>query len=92
MLKDKKIDAILNALIPIADFVIASEPDNPRKLDAKLLAAEIEKFGKKVIEIPDVLKAVEYCNNVKGEYDLILCAGSLYLIGKVRGRIKNESK
>jgi dihydrofolate synthase / folylpolyglutamate synthase len=92
MLKDKKIDAILDALIPLADCVIASEPDNPRKLDSKVLAKEIERFGKKVIEIPDILKAVEYCNNVKDEFDLILCAGSLYLIGKVRGKIKNEGK
>jgi dihydrofolate synthase/folylpolyglutamate synthase len=92
MLKDKKIDAILDALIPLADCVIASEPDNPRKLDSKVLAKEIERFGKIVIEIPDILKAVEYCNNVKDEFDLILCAGSLYLIGKVRGKVKNEGK
>lgn len=92
MLKDKKINAILEALIPLADCVIASEPDNPRKLDSSLLAKEIGEYGVKVIEMPDILEAVEYCNKVKDKYDLILCAGSLYLIGKVRGRIKNEGK
>ncbi|MEI8216239.1 MAG: folylpolyglutamate synthase/dihydrofolate synthase family protein [Eubacteriales bacterium] len=92
MLKDKKMEAILDALVPLADFVVASEPDNPRKLDANILLQAISKYGKKGISIPDIYKAVDFCKKNKNEYDLILCAGSLYLIGRVRGVIKDEGK
>ena len=92
MLKDKKMEAILDALVPLADFVIASEPDNPRKLNADVLLQAIAKYGKQGISIPDIYEAVDFCKKNKDEYDLILCAGSLYLIGRVRGVIKDEGK
>ena len=92
MLKDKKMEAILDALVPLADFVVASEPDNPRKLNADTLLKAISKYGKKGISIPDIYEAVDFCKKNKKEYDLILCAGSLYLIGRVRGVIKDEGK
>lgn len=92
MLADKKIDKLLDKFELITDQFIATEPDNPRKLSASDLCRQILERGKNCIVMSDPEEACRYAESVSSEYDLILFAGSLYLIGKVRGLLIHEEK
>ena len=87
ILADKDVDAILEHFAGIAERAIATEPDNPRKLAASELAERLEKHGVSAEYESDIEKAIELANQKGNEYDVILYAGSLYLVGKVRGLV-----
>lgn len=87
-LADKEVDEALDYFLNITKDFVATEPDNPRKLAASELAAEIEKKGGSAVVKPSVKEAAEYALSQKEDYDVILFSGSLYLIGAVRGIIK----
>ncbi len=97
MLADKDTDAIVGSFTKIASDFIATEPESPRKLPAASLAEKLAKKllekscdGKSSIEIePDANKAALLALEKGAGYDVILFAGSLYLIGKIRGVLKN---
>ncbi|MBQ8151823.1 MAG: bifunctional folylpolyglutamate synthase/dihydrofolate synthase [Firmicutes bacterium] len=87
ILADKDVDAILEHFAGIAECAIATEPDNPRKLTAGELAERLEKHGVSAEYESDIEKAIELANQKGNEYDVIFYAGSLYLVGKVRGLV-----
>lgn len=92
MLADKKMDKLLESFCAIASQLIATEPDNPRKLDATILCDAIEKNGKPCIAFPDPEEAFLYAMERINPNDIVVVAGSLYLIGRIRGMVKNEKK
>ncbi len=89
ILGDKDVSGVLDVLMPLVDRVICTEPANPRKMDAEKLAKMVSDYGLHA----DIEK------NLKAAFDLalslekddpnrmILCFGSLYLIGQLRGII-----
>ena len=84
ILADKDSKAILDNFCEIADDFIATEPESERRLKAESLADLLKLRGKKCKELPNINDAVKEALDTS-EYDVILFAGSLYLIGKVRG-------
>lgn len=90
ILADKEIDSIVKFLTKITDHIIVTEPDNPRKLAAEKLAEHVAEFGVAAEAVPDVEAAVHSAKELADDYDVILFAGSLYLIGDVRRLWRNE--
>lgn len=90
ILADKEIDSIVKFLTKITDHIIVTEPDNPRKLAAEKLAEHVAEFGAAAEAVPDVEAAVHRAKELADGYDVILFAGSLYLIGDVRRLWRNE--
>lgn len=90
ILADKEIDSIVKFLTKITDHIIVTEPDNPRKLAAEKLAEHVADFGVAAEVVPDVEAAVHRAKELADGYDVILFAGSLYLIGDVRRLWRNE--
>ena len=90
ILADKEIDSIVKFLTKITDHIIVTEPDNPRKLAAEKLAGHVADFGVVAEAVPDVEAAVHRAKELADGYDVILFAGSLYLIGDVRRLWRNE--
>ena len=72
------------------DF-IATEPNNPRSIAAADLCNAIQKAGMKGIAIEKPEEAYRYVESLTG-YDVIVFAGSLYLIGEVRGILNHEKE
>ena len=72
------------------DSIIVTEPDNPRKLAAEKLAEHVADFGVAAEAVSDVEAAVHRAKELADGYDVILFAGSLYLIGDVRRLWRNE--
>ena len=90
ILADKQIDSIVKFLTKITDHIIVTEPDNPRKLAAEKLAEHVTDFGAAAEVVSDVEAAVHRAKELADGYDVILFAGSLYLIGDVRRLWRNE--
>lgn len=90
ILADKEIDSIVKFLTKITDHIIVTEPDNPRKLAAEKLAEHMAEFGVAAEAVSDVEAAVHRAKELADGYDVILFAGSLYLIGDVRRLWRNE--
>ena len=90
MLADKDFNGIIGEFTKIAKDFVVTEPDNPRKLEADSLAKELEKLGAKCFVAPKPEDACKVANEIKEQYDVVLYAGSLYLIGKIRSILKNS--
>ena len=84
ILKDKDIEHMLEALVPLADEVIVTEANIHRKLEAEKLEEMINKYNRNTHVEKDLKKAIDKAYELADEDDLILFAGSLYLIGDVR--------
>ena len=90
ILADKEIDSIVKFLTKITDHIIVTEPDNPRKLAASELAKHMADAGVTAEVIADAEAAMHHAKELADGYDVILFAGSLYLIGDVRRLWRNE--
>lgn len=88
ILKDKDVSHMVEILAPLADEVIVTEVNSPRKLDADKLGEEIERYNKNTTIEKDVKNAVEKSLNMAGTEDLIIYSGSLYLIAEIRKMLK----
>lgn len=90
ILADKQIDSIIKFLTKITDHIIVTEPDNPRKLAASELAKHMADVGVTAEVASDAEAAMHRAKELADGYDVILFAGSLYLIGDVRRLWRNE--
>lgn len=90
MLEDKDIDSVLDLLIPKFNKVITTTPDNPRAIDANKLKEKIERYNIEVTCKPNIKEAVDYALKISNKDDVIISAGSLYMIGNVRTIIVNK--
>ena len=90
ILADKQIDSIVKFLTKITDHIIVTEPDNPRKLAASELAKHMADAGVTAEIASDAEAAMHRAKELADGYDVILFAGSLYLIGDVRRLWRNE--
>ncbi|HVI39660.1 MAG TPA: hypothetical protein VM577_03290, partial [Anaerovoracaceae bacterium] len=84
-------DKLVEKFGMITDDFIATEPDNPRKLSASDLCSQVIKAGKKCIAMENPEEACSYAGGLSS-YDVIVFAGSLYLVGKVRGLLIHEEE
>ena len=84
ILKDKDVSHMVEILSPLADEIIATEVDSPRKMEANELAEMIKKYNKNVRVEKDIRAAVEKSIELANKNDLIVFAGSIYMIGDVR--------
>lgn len=88
MLKDKDIDSVLQILINKFEKVITTTPDSDRAINSEELKEMIEKYIDNVISIPKIEDAVKYVfENTKND-EIIISAGSLYMIGHIRQLVK----
>ena len=91
-MNDKDIGAIAAALLPRADRLVLTKPDNSRAIKAEDLLEFIpDDFDKKRVFItPNAAAAIEKAREVCGKQDVILVTGSLYLVGEVRRMLTAE--
>ncbi len=90
MLADKQTDRILDAFMDITTDIIATEPDNPRKYSADDLAGYLTAAGADVLALAGTAECVPEAEKIWKAYDVVLFAGSLYLISDVRRVLKND--
>ncbi|GAA0221613.1 bifunctional folylpolyglutamate synthase/dihydrofolate synthase [Metaclostridioides mangenotii] len=91
MLKDKDVDSVLEVLTPYFKKVVATYPVSDRSMETELLKEKISKYVEDVVAIENINNAVEYAIGKSNEDDVIIAAGSLYMIGSIRTIIKEEN-
>lgn len=86
VLKDKEYDKILEILGEVVTKFIFTEVDNPRKCEAEELVEVLLGMGTQieVDAVKDSVLALEKGISELAKFDLLLVAGSLYLIGNLR--------
>lgn len=90
ILADKEVDRILEHFTRITGAVIATEPESPRRLAADQLAQKIRRCGAEVLAVTETAEeGLAAARAIWNDYDVVLFAGSLYLIGAVRRMIRN---
>lgn len=89
MLADKQVEEILKHFVKITEDIIITEPDNPRKLSVDKLDGKLKEMGISPIKASDAAEAVSKARSIWNDYEAVVFAGSLYLIGDVRRVIKN---
>mgnify|MGYP000872403682 CR=1 FL=1 len=88
MLRDKDVEGVLKSLIPLVDKVIATSPNNPRAIKPKDLLKKLAVFDKEIYASDSIEDAIRLAYKVTHIGDAIVGAGSLYMIGEIRKRVK----
>jgi dihydrofolate synthase / folylpolyglutamate synthase len=83
-MRDKAVDEIAGLLFPKADFVILTQPLQPRAISAPLLAEMTGHLARSSVVVPDPGEALEHALDVSAPNDVIFATGSLYLVGDLR--------
>ncbi|MEC3794338.1 cyanophycin synthetase, partial [Clostridioides difficile] len=83
MLEDKDIDSVLEILLPHFNKVITTTPNNPRAINSDILREKVLKYVDDVTSKHEIEDAVNYTLETSSEDDIIISAGSLYMIGTV---------
>lgn len=84
ILGDKDVDHMVELIAPLADEIIVTEVNMPRKLAAEELEKIVNRHNKNTRVEKNLDQAINQAFDLAQEEDLIIFAGSLYLIGDVR--------
>lgn len=85
MLADKDVDGMCRRLASCARMVVTAPPPVPRAMhQAELAKRFINAGARDTRACEDALQALRTAQSLMGEGDVLICAGSLYLIGALR--------
>jgi dihydrofolate synthase/folylpolyglutamate synthase len=84
MLRDKNYEALVKIIASIASEVVCVSPQGDRALDPEELAAVVRNLGIPAAAAGTIEEGFGLLRNKASEKDVILAAGSLYMIGPVR--------
>ncbi len=88
---DKDLQTTLATVINLADIMILTKPKGERSADPALLLENVKADCKEKCKLlPKVEDAIAWAEGVAGEGDLIVVAGSLYLVGAARTILLGE--
>jgi dihydrofolate synthase/folylpolyglutamate synthase len=87
MLKDKEYEKMLDVVGYKAHTIVTTTPNNPRALSANVLGEVAKNYCKHVIIEDNIENALRETLTLANADNIILCFGSLYLIGDIRRSI-----
>ncbi|MFT5874551.1 MAG: dihydrofolate synthase/folylpolyglutamate synthase [Clostridium sp.] len=88
ILADKQVGAMIKTIVPKASRVITVTPHSERAELSQKLKDQVEKYTTRCEAIEDYRSAYEKALSYCGEEDLLLVAGSLYMVGDMRRIIR----
>lgn len=89
MLRDKEYNEMIERLGEVCNDFIAVKANSPRALSAEELKRAIEVKGKKGAAAESIQEGVRKALEVTQKHEVLVFCGSLYMIGEVRGILKN---
>ena len=90
MLSYKYVDSFIKILMPNFNKVFTTTPANDRAISCEELKNKISKYIEDVTAIENIEEAVKYTLDNAKEDDVIISAGSLYMIGTVRTLVNEK--
>ena len=92
MMEDKDVAQMTKRLSSRVRCAVAAQPDVPRAMAADKLAETFAQHGLKVYAVSDPKEALRKARALAGNDGIVLCAGSLYLIGALRTILREEKE
>lgn len=92
MMEDKDVAQMTKRLSSRVRCVVVARPDVPRAMAADKLAEAFAQHGLKAYAVPDPKEALKRARTLAGNDGVVLCAGSLYLIGALRTILREEKE
>ena len=92
MMADKDIGTMTRMLAGCVQRVVATQPAVPRAMQAQELAQAFEAQGASAQAVADPAQALVCAREMAGADGTVLVAGSLYLIGEIRGLLRQEKE
>jgi len=89
-MRDKAVDEIAGLLFPAVDFVILTEPRQPRAISAPLLAEMTSHLAKDSTVVRDPGEALDRAIAMASPDDAVFATGSLYLVGDLLTHWRNR--
>jgi len=90
-MRDKALDGIVDALLPLASCFVATRPDIYRALPAEELCEKIRNKGGQCIACPDIADSVAAACSFAGSDGVVCALGSLYFSADIRSAVlKNQ--
>ncbi len=86
-LRDKAFEEMAQILFPMFDRVLVTAVDSPRSVAVEDLMAVADKVGVQVTAAASAQAGVEEALRVTALDGLVVCAGSVYLVGAIRDRV-----
>ena len=83
-LRDKAFSEMAQILFPVFDRVVLSPVDSPRSASADDLLAVAETLGVRAQAAASPMAGLDIALQQAAQDDLVVCAGSIYLVGPVR--------
>ncbi|MBF8984460.1 bifunctional folylpolyglutamate synthase/dihydrofolate synthase [Lutibacter sp. B2] len=90
ILGDKDVSEMVKELCPLAQKMVLTEPNNPRKMKVDQLEEVVKNHCDTIYKKPLIKDAVQEVLDIAKADDLIVFAGSLYMIGEVRTLLKSK--
>jgi dihydrofolate synthase/folylpolyglutamate synthase len=84
MLRDKNYEKLIKIIAPIAREVVCVPPQGSRALGPEELAEQVRACGVPAASCEDITKGFQILLEKASKKDVIVAAGSLYMIGPVR--------
>jgi dihydrofolate synthase/folylpolyglutamate synthase len=82
-MRDKAISEMTEILFPLAERVIATQPENPRAASPEEIRQAGERTGAEIEVEENVPKAVERARELANGGAVVVITGSIYLVGEV---------
>jgi len=82
-MRDKAISEMTEILFPLAERVIATQPENPRSASPEEIQQAAARTGTEVEVAPNVASALERAKTLAGKTGVVVITGSIYLVGEV---------
>lgn len=92
VLGDKEYKKMAEQILPFSHTLILTEPHSERKLDAFALAHSIVHYNGRIYVEREIEAAYEKALSLTPKTGIILCCGSLYMIGAMRAYINKRKK
>jgi dihydrofolate synthase/folylpolyglutamate synthase len=87
---DKDVRGVLEALAPKVTTIVCTALDMKRALPIQKLAERVAETGRPFVVEPDPLRAMKRAQDTAGAQGRVLVAGSIFLVGFVRGQLTGE--
>ena len=86
---DKRLEEMAAILFPGLEYLVLTQPDNPRAASVQNLEKLAENFirSEKIIPVPNSSEALQKARDVTSSNGVICATGSLYLIGELMGTL-----
>ncbi len=84
ILGDKEYEKMAETILPLVNSVVLTEPHNDRKLAVDRLEKVISHCKKPIFKNPNIKEAYKTALCITEQDQILLCCGSLYMIGEIR--------